>query len=103
MSLYYEMHVTIEWPGIIHVETLKSAVRDTVPHWHMGDLLLMKDDDVRSHKDVFFTARASTEISAWILTKAFIQLLHEWGYSVLRYKLEDTLVDSRIADEWCIL
>jgi hypothetical protein len=103
MTLYYEMHVTTEWPGEVHFEVLKMLVRDKMPHWHMGDLLMMKNEDERSHKDVFFTARAETEIEAWVMTKGFCLNLADHGFKVIRYKLEDTLVDSRIADAWGIL
>lgn len=102
MSLYYEIHVTIEFPGEEALPYIRQLL-DKVPHWHMGDLLLMKNEDVRSHRDVFFTARASTEIEGWVITKAFCVLLAEAGFKVIRYKLEDTIVDSRITDEWRLL
>lgn len=100
---HYEMHVTMEFPGEAEAAALKAEMQRLVPWWHMGDLLLMKTDDERSHKDLFFTAREETEIGAWITVKAFCDLLRERGHKVLRYKLEDTIVDSRIQDQWELL
>lgn len=102
MSLYYEMHVTIEFPGE-HVLPYVRILMDKVPHWHMGDLLLMKNEDERSRKDLFFTSRADTQIEAWLMTKGFCDLLREHGFKIVRYKMEDTITDSRINDEWGIL
>lgn len=102
-SLYYEMHVTIEFPGEAEAAELKAWMKENMKHWHMGDLLLMKKEDERSHKDLFFTARATTEIDAWELVKALCIVLTVLGHKVLRYKLEDTIVDSRINDEWGLL
>lgn len=102
MSLYHEMHVTIEFPGE-HVLPYVRILLDKMPHWHMGDLLLMKNEDERSHKDLFFTSRADTKIEAWMYTLAFCSVLRDHGFKIVRYKLEDTVVDSRINDEWKLL
>lgn len=102
MSLYYELHVTIEFPGEEALPYIRQLL-DRVPHWHMGDLLLMKNNDERSHKDLFFTARAENEMDSWIMTLSFCRLLQGHKFKVIRYKMENTLVDSRINDEWSLL
>lgn len=106
MTLYYEMHVTIEYP-YEHPATWWLGELKVWAHdlgWHMGDLLMVKSDGIGpSRKDLFFTNRANTEIEAWVLTKAFCDVLKERDHKVLRYKLEDTITDSNIADEWVLL
>ena len=109
MTLYYEMHITIEFPGEDHIDGLKEMA--SIYDFHMGDLLLMKNEDERSHKDLFFTGRVTPKSETteeldnlWALHKAilttetFCRVLNIIGYNVIRYKIEDTVYDSKIKD-----
>ena len=107
MTLYYEMHVTIEFPGEEHIENLKEIAK--INSFHMGDLLLMKNEDERSHKDLFFTGRVApsgyepidyvmAQNLVEIATQTFCRVLYLSGYKVVRYKIEDTVCDSKIED-----
>lgn len=112
MSLYYEIHVTIEFPGEEHIETLREFCKPY--EFHMGDLLLMKNEDEKSHKDLFFTAREELPTGGTIVTQEahkytkytrakirtelFCRALKIMGYKVIRYKIEETLIDSKYND-----
>lgn len=112
MSLYYEIHVTIEFPGEEHIETLREFCKPY--EFHMGNLLLMKNENEKSHKDLFFTAREAIQqdkslqnyefrknqkyLRAQIRTELFCRALKFMGYKVIRYKIEETLIDSRYDD-----
>lgn len=112
MSLYYEIHVTIEFPGEEHIETLREFCKPY--EFHMGDLLLMKNENEKSHKDLFFTAREEIPtygtfqgqefnkhkqyVRAQIRTETFCRALQLMGYKVIRYKIEETLIDSKYND-----
>jgi hypothetical protein len=102
-SLYYEIHVTIEWSDRVlqYLDVLKQLAKNN--GFHMGDLLLMKRDEERSHKDVFFTARADTYDEAEEMVVNFERLLDAGTYKVIRYKIEDTVLDSKINDKLGIL
>ena len=99
-SLYFEIHITIapDFDRLDEAQKLAKACG-----FHMGDLLLMKREDERSHKDMFFTARAPTYKEAKHLTRGFAMLLTASGFSVIRYKIEDTVLDSRILDKLGLL
>ena len=102
MSLYYEIHVTVEFPQAIYDLRGDAAVADWEQFakncgWHLGKLLLMKGE--RSQKDLFFTTRAGTRDQAVAKTRGFIkQLQGADRFKVYRYKIEDTIIDSRIED-----
>jgi hypothetical protein len=97
VTLYYEMHVTIEFP---ETEALfnKAKFIAIANGYHVGDLLLMKHEIERSRKDMFFTSRAGSQCAAEQSIKLLCEQLRAAGFTVLRYKIEDTVVDSRIED-----
>lgn len=99
-SLYFEIHITIA-PDFDRLDEAKNLAKCC--GFHMGDLLLMKKDDERSHKDMFFTARSTTFACAKEVTEVFCGLLRKNGFNVLRYKIEDTVLDSRILDKFGLL
>lgn len=103
MSLYYEVHVTIEWSNDVlnQLDGLKILAKRH--GFHMGDLLLMKREEQRSHKDVFFTCRNERYVSAEKAMTDFCDALTGAGFSVIRYKIEDTLLDSKIDDKLGLL
>lgn len=108
MSLYYEVHVSCEWPtplddqSEVVVWVYLCGIRDWAKGhgWHMGDLLMMKSEDERSRKDLFFTTRTETMGEAVAATREFIDRVRGHGFTLTRYKIEDTVLDSRINDEF---
>lgn len=108
MSLYYEIHVTVEFPQMVFDKVGDSILSEwedfALEHgWHMGKLLLMKGTGERSHKDLFFTTRSIDYSAAMFATREFVAECKEYGFKVLRYKIEDTMLDSNIVDALKIL
>jgi len=100
VTLYYEVHVTVA-PDFDRIEQAKEIAK--AQGFHMGDLLLMKRDDERSHKDMFFTFRTKIYREAISQTRKIVDALNAAGFNVLRYKIEDTLLDSKIKDRMMLL
>lgn len=94
-SLYYEIHVTLA-PDFDRLEEVKEIGKNH--GFHMGKLLLMKKEDQLSHKDMFLTGRSHAYFDASELTKELIHDLLAAGFNVIRYKIENTVIDSRMDD-----
>jgi hypothetical protein len=99
MSLYYEAHITIE---PVFDERLK-AFQECAPLYgfRVADLLMQKrssDTAERSQYDTFATGRHQHLVALKIKMLALINWLNDNGYKVWRYKIEDTLIDSRYED-----
>lgn len=101
---YLETHVTIE---PIFDDRLEQASILAKEHGFKIASLLMKkreqDTEERSKYDTFMTGHGKDlelmEIKVTKLVKALIAA----GFKVWRYKIEDTLMDSRIDDELGVL
>ncbi len=95
-SLYYEIHVTID-PNFDVIETLKELGQSH--GFRMAKLLMRKNEGLtRAEDDMFFTSRTKTLEEAITKTHNFCKQLNEDGFIVRRYKIEDTVVDSKIKD-----
>lgn len=94
-GLYYKTHVTIapDFDRLGQVEAIATQF-----HYHMGKLLLLKKEDENSHKDMFFTARHQEYTLAVKDLKEFMIALHKAGFGVIRYKIENVVLDSKIVD-----
>lgn len=98
-SLYHEIHVTIAYfevsdPGLEDLRTWASS-----KGWRMGDLLLARGGGTeRSRKDLFFTARAPSYDTAETLMQRFMEDLRDEGFEAIRYKIEDTVLDSKMPE-----
>jgi hypothetical protein len=104
MGHYYEIHVTVEYTRKVerNLDNLKGLAK--MDGFHMGDLLMMKTQDERSRKDAFFTGRSTAGWEhARSKTKTFCRRLQRHGYKVIRWKIEDTLDDSKIDDTMGLL
>ena len=96
-SLYYEIHVTIDYPTWNVVwDDLKAMA--LAQGFRMGDLFMLKGGE-RQQRDVFFTSRSREFADATRKTYDFTRSLKRAGYKVIRYKIEDTVMDSKIVDE----
>lgn len=103
-ELYYECHVTIE-----PVFDARLAEADLIAKKHgfrIADLLMQKrstDTPERSKHDTFMTG---TNVSFSVLQNSMLDLIKELQaakYCVWRYKIENTIMDSKFCDLLCIL
>ena len=102
--LYYECHVTIEPVFDRRLDNCKRLC--AVWGFNVADLLMQKraeDSEERSKHDTFATSRGVDydELQARMIT--LVMILQEHGFKVWRYKIEDTIVDSKIKDELNLL
>ena len=102
MTLYYEVHVTID-PAFDKLAKIKEVAR--VYKYKMADLLMVKNDgEEEQHvKDMFFTTRTKDYRTAEMRVKEFCKCMKMLGVNVRRYKIEDTVLDSRSSDVFKIL
>lgn len=103
-KLYYEAHVTIEPVFDEAREGADITAREF--GFKLAHLLMQKrehDAPTRSKHDTFMTAHSGNLEELIERTKSLVSALKARGYKVWRYKLEDTLLDSRSRDELGLL
>lgn len=104
VALYLEAHVTIE---PVFDERRAEAARIALKHrFRLADLLMKKEraaTEERSDKDTFMTGHSKSQSDICQRLIALVRDLRAAGFQVWRYKVEDTLVDSRSRDEWGLL
>jgi hypothetical protein len=96
---YYEAHVTVEPVFEDKLQTFKVICHDY--KFRVANLLMQKrkeDTEERSKNDSFCTGRgiSYTDIKKRML--ALVERLEKEGFTVWRYKIESTLLDSRYDD-----
>jgi hypothetical protein len=96
---YYEAHVTVEPVFEDRLEQFKLICQDY--KFHVASLLMQKrksDTEERSKNDSFCTGRgiSFTDIEKRMLS--LVDRLTKEGFTVWRYKIESTLLDSRYDD-----
>ena len=96
---YYEAHVTIE-PVF---DDLREGANVTARQYgfKLANLLMQKrsvDAPERSKCDTFMTSHDSNLENITNRTKNLVCALQVAGFNVWRYKIEDTVLDSRISD-----
>lgn len=96
---YYECHVTIE---PIFDDLLEQAKALALEHKFKIATLLMKkreeDTEQRSQYDTFMTSNGKSLNEMKDNVIKLVTNLREKGFKVWRYKIEDTILDSRILD-----
>lgn len=103
-KLYLECHITIE-PVFEDRLELARAI-GTENGFKVAALLMQKretDTPERSKYDTFMTGHSKTLTDIQSRMVACVQQLKTAGFKVWRYKIEDTLMDSRFADELNLL
>lgn len=93
-DLYFEAHVTIdpvasdneEW----HIATLASE-----QGFRVAEFLYKKSGRV-ANPDSFMTTRSKDWLDIVARTTMLVSRLIEYGYTVRRYKIENTLLDVRL-------
>jgi hypothetical protein len=103
-ELYFESHVTIE---PVFDSDLERVARLAEQHgFRVADLLMQKrkeDRPERSRNDTFCTGHGKELRDIEERTRRLIFDLQVFGYKVWRYKIEDTVLDSRHDDVWGVL
>lgn len=103
-KLYYEAHITIE-PVFDEHRRIVSDIAQAYG-FKLADLLMKKrseDTEERSSKDTFMTGHSKSRLDIETRTRYTILYLQKLGYKVWRYKIEDTLLDSRTEDVFKLL
>lgn len=104
MSLYYESHVTIE-----PVFDLRRVLAGNVASrygFRLAKLIMRKDSadaEMPSTDDTFMTANDKNLERLKVATIGLVLQLKSCDFQVRRYKIEDTILDSRISDELKLL
>jgi hypothetical protein len=101
---YYESHVTIEPVFEDKLEEVKRISFEC--NFKVANLLFKKretDTEERSTHDTFTTGHSKYYEDIVERTKRLVVSLQHAGYTVWRYKIEDTMMDSRIDDEFNLL
>lgn len=98
-SLYFESHVTVDPLEGNELERFKRACEEY--GFRVADLVMIKNGHTqRSTKDAFCTTRDKNFASIKFRTINLVEACKRQGIKVRRYKIEDTLVDSKINDEY---
>ena len=98
--LYYEAHVTIE-PVFDDRRDFAASVANR-HNFKLAHLLMKKRSkatEQRSDKDTFMTGHSKNLHDIKARTEALVRELQAHGFKVWRYKIEDTILDSRNKDE----
>ena len=93
-DLYFEAHVTIdpaEDPDDPRLRDLAKA-----QGFRVAELLMKKGSGERSRLDDFMTTRGQQYDDVLARTMMLVSTLKEAGYTVRRYKVENTLMDVRL-------
>lgn len=103
-KLYYECHITIE--PVFDDRFLNAKDIANSHGFRIADLLMKKrceDTEVRSKHDTFMTGRSKNYKDLHDRMVACIVDLKENEFQVWRYKIEDTLLDSKFEDNLKLL
>lgn len=104
VELYLESHVTIE---PVFDDRRDAAAQIAKQHgFRLADLLMKKRTDEteqRSSKDTFMTGHSKSLSDIMLRTTGLVEALKQQGFKVWRYKVEDTLLDSRLDDKLKLL
>lgn len=102
--LYYEAHVTIA--PVFDDERDGADVTARQYGFKLAKLLMQKralDAPEQSKYDTFMTAHATDLDDIINRTRNLVTTLKHNGFTVRRYKIEDTMLDSRSVDELGLL
>lgn len=102
--LYYEAHVTIEPVFDARLDDARDIAESY--SFRLADLLMKKreaDTEERSKHDTFMTGHGKQFEDIERRMIGLIHALQRGGFKVWRYKIEDTILDSRIVDKLGLL
>lgn len=93
-DLYFEAHVTIDPTKDPDDPVLRDLAR--AQGFRVAELLMKKGAGERSRLDDFMTTRGQEFDDVLARTMMLVSTLKEAGYTVRRYKIENTLLDVRL-------
>jgi len=103
-ELYFESHITIE---PIFDENRLELFKKVIASYNFkaAKLYMLKGGEkgIPNSKDSFCTARSKDYHKLCYDTHVCIIALQHLGFTVFRYKIENTLIDSKIDDKWNLL
>jgi hypothetical protein len=98
-ALYYETHVTID---PVFDERREEAAKTAEAYgFRLAKLIMRKrtaDAEQPSRDDTFMTGHGADWDDMTVRTIGLIKALQRRGFVIRRYKIEDTLIDSRTLD-----
>lgn len=103
-KLYYEAHVTVEPVFGERLDQFKAICSHF--NFKAANLLMQKrkdDTPERSKHDTFATGHSQTWTDIVCRVTGIVVALRSSGFKVWRYKIEDTLLDSRSQDRLGLL
>lgn len=104
VKYYLESHITIE---PVFDERREAAALLAKPYnFKLAHLLMQKEREAtaeRSDRDTFMTGHSKSRRDIIERTKQLVMVLKANGFKVWRYKIEDTLIDSRNEDVFGLL
>lgn len=93
--LYFEVHLTLDPTRLAkdyeHRQLLTAIA--TERNWRVADFILLNEGTHREPK-AFISARFNGFVMAWQEASRMVSILQRQGFIVLRYKVENTLIDS---------
>jgi hypothetical protein len=103
-KLYFESHITIDPVFDQERETVSKMAQ--AAGFRLAKLIMRKstrDAEQPSQDDTFMTSHSRSYADIESRTVALVQGLQNEGYTVRRYKIENTILDSRHNDEHRLL
>lgn len=102
-KLYFEAHVTLA--PVFGAERQRAEEIAGYYQFKLAKLVMLKDQgpDQESRRDTFMTGHGNWLPSIEARLKGLIAHLKREYFTVLRYKVEDTILDSRSEDVWGLL
>ena len=103
-ELYFESHITIEPVFGDRLSLFKEVCK--LHKFRVADLVMIKEEggiETPNQKDSFATGRSVNWSSMRSRTIGCVIDLRDAGFNVYRYKIENTLMDSKVHDEYNLL
>ena len=104
VKYYLESHITIE--PVFDAQRDKASNIARGYGFKLAHLLMQKERTAtaeRSDRDTFMTGHSRSKEDIIQRTKQLVAALQREGFKVWRYKIEDTLIDSRNEDVWGVI
>lgn len=104
VKLYLEAHVTIE--PVFDERRAEAAEIAKLYNFKLAHLLMKKEREAteeRSDRDTFMTGHGKFESEIIERTQNLVKHLKQEGFKVWRYKVEDTILDSKLEDIYNLL
>jgi hypothetical protein len=94
--LYYEAHITID--PILDTELSMVSIIASRHGFRVAKLLMARPERSEHREDAFMTARHQELSQIMRQTLGCFRELEQHGHRVRRWKIEDTILDSREGD-----